>query len=353
MQVILQGSLAHFSVAELLPLLVSHKHGGTLELERSGKRTRVFLRDGMVDWSESSDGIAAEEAILDLFTWEDGMFVLFDEMTLPAGAAALDLDATVLIEEGIRRAKADKDIASWFRPEQTFRVTDDPGVQSAISLTPDEFKILFRIGQGRSLGDLCTDLDRPPAELYPTIRVLQTNGLIEETETAVPPSLGSSGSSEPAPPEELRGTPPAADMTFHLQAPEAAATQVTPLPAPSSPATSTGIKRGTLVGSLITQGADESVHPLLDDEYVIGRDRASAIVLSDGSVSSRHARIVRMPEGFVLEDLQSRNGTFVNGERISGPRPLADKDVIRFGRVVLTFNLAAETRVGEKTRPDI
>ena len=77
----------------------------------------------------------------------------------------------------------------------------------------------------------------------------------------------------------------------------------------------------------------------------------SGIVISDGSVSSRHARIVRTPEGFVIEDLQSRNGTFVNGERIVERRALADNDVVRFGRVILTFNVASEMRVGDTTSP--
>src|SRR2546423_13354727 len=65
-RVILQGSLDHFPAAELLPLLVSHKHGGTLDLlsDADGKRTRVFLRGGRVDWTEASDGTACEEAIL-------------------------------------------------------------------------------------------------------------------------------------------------------------------------------------------------------------------------------------------------------------------------------------------------
>ncbi|MDP3910993.1 MAG: trypsin-like peptidase domain-containing protein [Gemmatimonadales bacterium] len=63
-------------------------------------------------------------------------------------------------------------------------------------------------------------------------------------------------------------------------------------------------------------------HPLSDVRFDAERDL---------DVSSRHASIVRRPEGFVLQDLGSRNGTFVNGERISGDVPLKDGDVIGFG----------------------
>jgi S1-C subfamily serine protease len=63
-------------------------------------------------------------------------------------------------------------------------------------------------------------------------------------------------------------------------------------------------------------------HPLSDVRFDAERDL---------DVSSRHAAIVRKPEGFVLQDLGSRNGTFVNGKRISGDTMLADGDVIGFG----------------------
>ena len=76
--------------------------------------------------------------------------------------------------------------------------------------------------------------------------------------------------------------------------------------------------------------------------------------MPDGSVSSKHARIVRTDDGFVIEDLQSRNGTFVNGERVTeGPRKLNDGDLVRLGKVIMTFNVARETKAGETTEPEM
>ncbi len=63
-------------------------------------------------------------------------------------------------------------------------------------------------------------------------------------------------------------------------------------------------------------------HPLSDVRFDAERDL---------DVSSRHAAIVRKTEGFVLQDLGSRNGTFVNGQRITGDTLLATGDVIGFG----------------------
>ena len=65
-------------------------------------------------------------------------------------------------------------------------------------------------------------------------------------------------------------------------------------------------------------------HPLSDVRFDTERDL---------DVSSRHAAIIRTPDGagFVIQDLGSRNGTFVNGKRLTGDTPLRSGDVIGFG----------------------
>ena len=55
--------------------------------------------------------------------------------------------------------------------------------------------------------------------------------------------------------------------------------------------------------------------------------------LESPTVSRRHARILVDGGEVVLEDLASKNGTFLRGQRISAPTPLADGDVFRLGRV--------------------
>ena len=52
----------------------------------------------------------------------------------------------------------------------------------------------------------------------------------------------------------------------------------------------------------------------------------------------------------MIEDLQSRNGTFVNGEKVDKPRLLADGDVVRLGKVIMSFNIAQETVAEPKTQ---
>lgn len=69
---------------------------------------------------------------------------------------------------------------------------------------------------------------------------------------------------------------------------------------------------------------------------VVGRDPASGIHLDgDEFASSRHARIDPAPGGVWVEDLGSTNGTFVNGERVTGRVQLEPGDVLRVGETEL------------------
>src|SRR5205809_545944 len=95
------------------------------------------------------------------------------------------------------------------------------------------------------------------------------------------------------------------------------------------------------------------MHPLLEEITTIGRTATNVIALPDGSVSSTHARVARTAEGFVIEDMGSRNGTFVNSEKISAKRLLADGDIVRLGKVLLTFNVAVETIRRDTTKPQL
>jgi DNA-binding winged helix-turn-helix (wHTH) protein len=76
---------------------------------------------------------------------------------------------------------------------------------------------------------------------------------------------------------------------------------------------------------------------LVEGENVLGRDPDVAVWIDLNSVSRHHARVVVTDEVALLEDLGSRNGTLVNGERISSPRPLANGDRIKVGAASLVY----------------
>lgn len=75
----------------------------------------------------------------------------------------------------------------------------------------------------------------------------------------------------------------------------------------------------------------------LTGELLIGRAGDCALKLHGGLVSRHHARVRVTPHGVMIEDLGSRNGVMVNGERITGPQQLGHGDVIRIGVHELEF----------------
>lgn len=71
---------------------------------------------------------------------------------------------------------------------------------------------------------------------------------------------------------------------------------------------------------------------LLDSPtVVIGRHPECEIFLPDRQISRQHARIRRMDDSYVIEDLGSKNGTYINGEQATKPVPLNDGDLIQLG----------------------
>lgn len=74
------------------------------------------------------------------------------------------------------------------------------------------------------------------------------------------------------------------------------------------------------------------------DQIVIGRDSSSGVAINDAEVSRKHSRLTFQGGKYVLEDLGSTNGTFVNGQRLASPIVLKSGDVVSLGeQIVLMF----------------
>ena len=78
-------------------------------------------------------------------------------------------------------------------------------------------------------------------------------------------------------------------------------------------------------------------------ENLLGRDDDAIVWIDDALVSRRHARIVIDEAGAVLEDLGSRNGTYLRGKKIEAPRKLADEDQVMIGPASMTFRVFKQT----------
>jgi DNA-binding winged helix-turn-helix (wHTH) protein len=92
------------------------------------------------------------------------------------------------------------------------------------------------------------------------------------------------------------------------------------------------------------------VLPLADGENLIGRDPSCGIWLDESGVSRRHARLVLDGDRASLEDLESKNGTWVNGDPVTGNRVLAGGDRVQIGPVILEFRTSARAADTETVR---
>ena len=93
--------------------------------------------------------------------------------------------------------------------------------------------------------------------------------------------------------------------------------------------------------------------PLEGDQLIIGRDAVNAVGINDAEVSRKHARLTFQGGKYVIEDLGSTNGTFVNGQRLVSSTVLKPGDVVSLGeQIVLMYEgLAADggaTMIGRK-----
>jgi predicted component of type VI protein secretion system len=83
---------------------------------------------------------------------------------------------------------------------------------------------------------------------------------------------------------------------------------------------------------VIRQGPNPGqVYELDRTEVAIGRDIANDIVINDAEVSRKHARLTLEADRYRIEDLNSTNGTYIDGQRLIGPHLLAIGEVIMFG----------------------
>jgi pSer/pThr/pTyr-binding forkhead associated (FHA) protein len=148
-------------------------------------------------------------------------------------------------------------------------------------------------------------------------------------------------------PGERRPLPPGAEL--HLAEVRLRFEGAAPAAAAVEPSEGTATIARRLVADLfaeaivpaltISSGAPPRSLPLTDEAraYVVGRAETCALPLDAEHVSREHAAFVRSAAGVVVRELGSKNGVLVNGARIAGEHPLADRDTIQIGAVALTL----------------
>ncbi|MDX2239650.1 MAG: FHA domain-containing protein [Leptolyngbyaceae cyanobacterium bins.302] len=111
-------------------------------------------------------------------------------------------------------------------------------------------------------------------------------------------------------------------------------------------------KRACIITNLMGGSSQTLFQPQM--VWTIGRNREAALPLRDRVLSRRHAVILYVPaEGFYLVDLNSMNGSFLNGARVYQRQPLNDGDLLRLGSIEFSFFVSGNARTIEPIHPEV
>ncbi|HEY8181199.1 MAG TPA: DUF4388 domain-containing protein [Thermoanaerobaculia bacterium] len=308
-----------------------------LMLRSGGRWGDLALQQGAMNQSDLDDylKIQVSEVIYDAFVWKSGEFSFYDGIDLPPNAVTISIDLSNLIMEGARH------IDEWgeclrLLPDSSviFRVVADPEAEK-ITLSLDEWRILFLINGQRTLEELCRATESEAFQVYRLVYGLVANKLIEPIEEGVQDGI----TGPVAQIEEITIRQKLAELTGDETMRERTDDDTSLLIADDATLSYKDVIRKTVAQLLIMSGEEAgTVIPLVESEYHVGRQRDNQIQLNDLGVSARHARIFRGPEGYVVEDLKSRNGTWLNGTRIFHSI-LRNADEIRVGATDLRYEV--------------
>ncbi len=305
-----------------------------------GRFGQIAVHRGVMSEDQLRDSLKVQvsEVLFDAFVWTTGTFSFSDELNLPDYAVTITVDLPNLIMEGARR------IEQWEQCLQLlpnssaiYRVVTTPK-DDKITLTADEWKILFLINAQRTLDDLVRDADDDALSVYRLVYGLEANKLIELVRHAVPTNARRISDSPRTSDDTMKQTAP----IFHreLTIPEGSGSDDTSLLVSDD----ANLAYHDVAPQVIAQVVilddvrGDKTLPLTEAEYSIGRQKDNSIHLDDLGVSGYHARIFRSGDGYVVEDLKSRNGTWVNGTRETYAT-LKNGDLMRVGATDLRYEV--------------
>ena len=387
---VLQGSLAAFKLPDVLTLLGNGRKSGTLVLHGDGRHSYVLFDQGSLVFAGSDQEklrlgavllrkkkitreqhqqidaimtrqggrygelaiqkgiltesqlrdflkVQASEVVFDAFVWSEGTFEFRDELQLPEHAVTIAVDLPNLIMEGSRRIQ-EWEQCSKLLPDDSivFRVVVTPK-DDKITLTAAEWKILFLINGQRTLADLVIEADDEPLKIYRIVYGLQANRLVEPVTRKA--AADDTGARRAAGEETVRQSSPAFGFDSTVRDNN---DDTTLLVSREARLSWSDVVKPIVAQLKITAGDGAgTIIPLTEPEDLVGRQQENNIRIADLGISGFHARIFRTTDGFAIEDLKSRNGTWINGGRIFHAT-LRTGDHLRLGATELTYEVLFE-----------
>jgi len=402
MEKVLEGNLARFEAPDLLTFLNMCRRTGVLVMERPDQETKLFLREGRPVFATSTKEdlrlgaivvrmgkveadrmepalrqhggaghrlgqilvaekllteaelgsclkVQVSEVIFDTFRWGQGVFTFWDGVPPPATAVTLEMDLQNLLMEGARRiderGRLDEVFPDLGMAVET--VANPERVKHSVNMTPEEWKVFFLVDGRRTLKEIC----QLAGNVDEAVTLQIVHNLVTAKFVAVVPAPAITPTATIPPPQlaeaqpghgtekmgEARSAPGGVSVEFSEGQEPKAEDDTKEIVTPKAVQYKTARKLTTSRLVLVKDGQETS-YPLTRDTYTVGRHRNNDIVVSDPKVSSFHARFDRTLEGFVLVDLRSRNGSFVNGKRVDAV-VLQTGDEVRLGTAKLRYKM--------------
>lgn len=307
---------------------------------------QAFIRAGVIQPEEliAFLRVQVSEVIFETFDWHEGRFAFCEGVTPPSDAVTLELSLQNLVMEGVRRIDERGRVSELF-PDLDMvveLVANTDRVKQRLTLTPEEWRILFLANGRRTLAELCRLAGNPDeAATLHIVRRLHSANVVNVLQASEEPLA------------EVAAAPEAEGGTFLSRPPGSSPASVEfsdelALPRPGRDASSivspkavqyaARAARPMLIRLVLVRDGGEVDFALTRDSYTMGRNRNNDVLIGDPAVSGFHARIDRTADGFTIVDLGSRNGTFVNGQRVES-WALEGGDEIRVGGARLLYKV--------------
>src|ERR1700677_3312028 len=103
---------------------------------------------------------------------------------------------------------------------------------------------------------------------------------------------------------------------------------------------------------ILSEGFTGKAYELSVEKTTIGRVDDNTFPIPEGSVSSHHCEVLMRGSDVIIRDLNSTNGTFINGHQVSGEAPLKPGQILRLGQIEMRFEEAAAQKSSPKKLPD-
>jgi hypothetical protein len=253
-----------------------------------------------------------------------------------------------LLIEGVRRIDVRPRLSEVFADLALAveMVVNPDRVKHIATLTPEEWNVLFLLDGRRSLSEICRlagDVDEAATLQILHVLLRARFAII----VPVPPSTPSQSAPViiPVPDtgDPFAPKPASAPVRVSVEFPTGMRSlkvvdDTKEIVTPKAVQYLANTGNVTVSRLVLVADGKETSFPLSRDAYTLGRHRNNDIVISDPKVSSFHARIDRSAEGFTLNDLKSRNGTFLNGKRIE-TGVLKTGDEVRLGTARLLYKI--------------